>query len=147
MVRAAIQPHEGLSEITDMIQKPFKWTTFPVVDWHFHHQPGHKWIWYSTPDIYRLINSQCLLNPSEHLFIELFKTKPYEKILSARSKCVGCEDSGSLTRLRCEQKHWRAWQWPVKLNRDWIAPAEKWENRITSCQQQKVADVAFYQEQ
>ncbi len=26
-----------------------------------------------------LIKSQCLLNPSEHLFIEWFKTEPNEK--------------------------------------------------------------------
>lgn len=38
--------------------------------------------WFDIPDqrqLSNLIKSQYLLNPSEHLFIELFKTESYEK--------------------------------------------------------------------
>ncbi len=95
--------------------------------------------WFDIPDqrqLSNLIKSQCLLNPSEHLFIELFKTEPYEKntISEERVYVMSTQRESNETQVWAEALTW------MTMTRQALA------ERITSCQMQKTADVAFRQE-
>lgn len=99
---------------------------------------------FHTRHLSKLINSQCLLNPSEHLFIELFKTEPNEKnTISEEQVCVM-----STQRESNETQVWAVHDNDPSSSTETESHQQReQEDRITSCQVHKMADVTFRQEQ